>query len=46
MKIKEETQLLNIYLYSLCLIIIALVYLIKHDNHPVAQKKPIKKKKK
>jgi len=42
--IKEETQLLNIYLYSLCLIIVALVYLIKHDNHPIAQKKPMRKK--
>jgi hypothetical protein len=44
--IKEETQLLNIYLYSLCLIIIALVYLIKHDNHSIAQKKPMRKKRK
>jgi len=44
--IKEETRLLNIYLYSLCLIVIALVYLIKHDNHPIIKKKPIKKKKK
>jgi len=44
--IKEETQLLNIYLYSLCLIIIALVYLIKHENTPASKKKPIKKKKK
>lgn len=45
--IKEETRLLNIYLYSLCLIVISLVYLIKHDNHPpVIKKKPIKKKKK
>jgi hypothetical protein len=44
--IKEETQLLNIYLYSLCLIIIALVYLIKHENTPASKKKPIKKKRK
>jgi hypothetical protein len=44
--IKEETQLLNIYLYSLCLIIIALVYLIKHENTPASKNKPIKKKKK
>ena len=44
--IKEETRLLNIYLYGLSLIIIALVYLVKHDNHPITKKKSIKNKKK
>jgi len=43
--IKEETKLLNIYLYSLCLIIILLVFLIKQDVAPI-KKKPIKKRKK
>lgn len=43
--IKEELKLLNVYLYSLCLIIILLVYLIKNDNKPI-KKKTIKKKKK
>jgi hypothetical protein len=43
--IKDETKLLNIYLYSLCLIIISLVFLIKSDNQPI-KKKTIKKKKK
>jgi len=43
--IKDETKLLNIYLYSLCLIIISLVFLIKNDNQPI-KKKTIKKKKK
>jgi hypothetical protein len=43
--IKDETKLLNIYLYSLCLIIISLVFLIKSDNQPI-KKKIIKKKKK
>ena len=43
--IKDETKLLNIYLYSLCLIIILLVYLIKTQNQPI-KKKTIKKKKK
>ncbi|MFZ9376719.1 MAG: hypothetical protein ACO25K_06310 [Candidatus Fonsibacter ubiquis] len=42
--IKDEIKLLNIYLYSLCLIIILLVYLIKNDNQPI-KKKTIKKKK-
>jgi hypothetical protein len=43
--IKDETKLLNIYLYGLCLIIISLVFLIKSDNQPI-KKKTIKKKKK
>jgi hypothetical protein len=43
--IKDETKLLNIYLYSLCLIIISLVFLIKNDNQPI-KSKSIKKKKK
>jgi hypothetical protein len=42
--IKDEIKLLNIYLYSLCLIIIILVYLIKNDNQLI-KKKTIKKKK-
>lgn len=42
--IKEQTQLLNIYLYSLCLIIILLVFIIKNGDHPI-KKKSIKKKK-
>jgi hypothetical protein len=43
--IKEETKLLNIYLYSLCLIIIFLIYIIKHEEVPI-KKKTTKKKKK
>lgn len=43
--IKQETKLLNVYLYSLCLIIISLVFLIKQDVVPI-KKKPIKKRKK
>lgn len=42
--IKEETQLLNIYLYSLCLIIVLLVFIIKNGDHPI-KKKSIKRKK-
>lgn len=42
--IKDETKLLNIYLYSLCLIIIFLVYIIKHEEAPI--KKNITKKRK
>jgi hypothetical protein len=42
--IKEETKLLNIYLYSLCLIIILLVFIIKNSDRPI-KKKSIKKKK-
>ena len=43
--IKDETKLLNLYLYTLCLIIISLVFLIKQENVPI-KKKPIKKRKK
>ena len=43
--IHDETKLLNIYLYSLCLIIISLVFLIKIDNQSI-KSKSIKKKKK
>jgi len=44
--IKEETKLLNIYLYSLCFIILSLVYLIKHEDKPVAKIKNKTKKRK
>lgn len=44
--IKDETKLLNIYLYCLAGIVLALVYLIKYDNVVAVKKKPIKKKKK
>ena len=44
--IKDEIKLLNIYLYCLAGIVLALVYLIKHDNIVTVKKKPIKKKKK
>ena len=44
--IKDEIKLLNIYLYCLAGIVLALVYLIKHDNVATINKKPIKKKKK
>ena len=43
--IKDETKLLNIYLYSLCLIIIFLVYIIKHEEVPI-KKNTTKKRKK
>jgi len=43
--IKDETKLLNIYLYSLCLIIIFLVYIIKHQESPI-KKNTTKKRKK
>jgi hypothetical protein len=43
--IKQESRLLNMYLYSLCLIIITLIFLIKQEDTPV-KKKPIKKRKK
>lgn len=43
--IKDETKLLNIYLYSLCLIIIFLVYIIKHDEAPI-KKNTTKKRRK
>ena len=44
--IKDEAKLLNIYLYCLAGIVLALVYLIKYDNVVAVKKKPIKKKKK
>jgi hypothetical protein len=44
--IKDETKLLNIYLYSLVGIVLFLVYLIKHDNPAPMKKKPLKRKKK
>ena len=44
--IKDETTLLNIYLYSLAGVVLFLVYLIKHDNPAPMQKKPLKRKKK
>jgi hypothetical protein len=43
--IKDETKLLNIYLYTLCLIIIFLIYIIKHEEAPI-KKKTTKKKNK
>jgi hypothetical protein len=43
--IKEEIVRLNIYLYSLCFIILGLVYLIKHDVKPTTKtKKKVKRK--
>ena len=43
--IKEEIVKLNIYLYSLCFIILGMVYLIKQENKPVSKiKKKIKTK--
>lgn len=44
--IKDEIKLLNIYVYSLVLIVIFLVYLIKHNNTPINQKKIMNRKKK
>lgn len=44
--IKDETKLLNIYLYSLAGVVLFLVYLIKHDNPAPMKKKPLKRKKK
>jgi len=44
--IEKEIVYLNIYLYSLCFIIILLVYLIKHDSKPVTKTKPKVKRKK
>ena len=44
--IKDETTLLNIYLYSLAGVVLFLVYLIKYDNPAPMQKKPLKRKKK
>jgi hypothetical protein len=44
--IKEEIVYLNIYLYSLCFIILGMVYLIKQENKPVSKiRKRIKRKK-
>jgi hypothetical protein len=43
--IKDETKLLNIYLYSLCFVIVFLIYIIKHEEVPI-KKKTTKKKKK
>ena len=44
--IKEEIVKLNIYLYSLCFIILGMVYLIKQENKPVTKiRKRIKRKK-
>ena len=43
--IEKEMIYLNIYLYSLCFIILGLVYLIKHDIKPVTKtKKKVKRK--
>ena len=44
--IKEEILYLNIYLYSLCFIILGMVYLIKLENKPVTKIKPKVKRKK
>lgn len=44
--IKEEIVKLNIYLYSLCFIILGMVYLIKQENKPVTKTKPKVKRKK
>jgi hypothetical protein len=44
--IKEEILYLNIYLYSLCFIILGMVYLIKQENKPVTKIKPKVKRKK
>ena len=46
--IKDELKLLNIYLYSLCFIILGMVYLIKQENKPVTKpktKQKVKRKK-
>ena len=43
--IKDESKLLNIYLYCLAGIVLTLVYLIKQENRAPIKKKPIKKKK-
>ena len=44
--IKEEILYLNIYLYTLCFIILGMVYLIKQENKPVTKIKPKVKRKK
>ena len=44
--IKDEIVKLNIYLYTLCFIILGMVYLIKQENKPVTKiRKRIKRKK-
>ena len=44
--IKDELVILNIYLYSLCFIILGMVFLIKQENKPVTKiRKRIKRKK-
>ena len=44
--IKDELVKLNIYLYTLCFIILGMVYLIKQENKPVIKiRKRIKRKK-
>ena len=44
--IKEELNLLNIYLYSLCFIILGMVFLIKQENKSVTKtKRKVKRKK-
>ena len=44
--IKDELVKLNIYLYSLCFIILGMVFLIKQENKPVTKiRKRIKRKK-
>ena len=44
--IKEELKLLNIYLYSLCFIILGMVFLIKQENKSVTKtKRKVKRKK-
>lgn len=46
--IKDELVKLNIYLYSLCFIILGMVYLIKQENKPVTKpktKQKVKRKK-
>jgi hypothetical protein len=42
--IKDEAKLLNIYLYCLAGIVLALVYLIKQESSTPTKNKPIKKK--
>ncbi len=44
--IKDEIVKLNIYLYSLCFIILGMVYLIKQENKSVTKIKPKVKRKK
>ena len=44
--IKDEIVKLNIYLYTLCFIILGMVYLIKQENKPVTKTKPKVKRKK